>query len=96
VYWSFALRALTPPGVVTVTPTTPVPAGAVAVMLVSLATEMFVAGVAPKFTADAPVRPVPVIVTVFPPAVGPDEGATPVTVGGADCCPAVMETFCTR
>jgi hypothetical protein len=35
----------------------------------------------PKFTADAPVKFVPVIVTDVPPALEPDDGLTPVTVG---------------
>jgi hypothetical protein len=41
------------------------------------------AGVAPKLTTVAPVKLVPVIVTVVPPAVGPEFGATEVTVGAA-------------
>ena len=36
---------------------------------------------APKFTAVAPVSPVPVTVTVVPPVLGPEVGLTPVTVG---------------
>ena len=42
-----------------------------------------VAAVAPNVTAVAPVKLVPVIVTVVPPAVGPAVGLTPVTVGAA-------------
>ncbi len=57
--------ALVPPGVVTVTSTVPaVPAGAVAVMLVALLTVKLVAAVEPNLTAVAPVKLVPVIVTV--------------------------------
>jgi hypothetical protein len=37
--------------------------------------------VLPKSTAVAPVKPVPVIVTLVPPAVGPLLGLTLVTVG---------------
>ena len=37
----------------------------------------------PKLTALAPVKSVPVMVTTVPPAVGPEAGLTPVTVGGA-------------
>ena len=37
----------------------------------------------PNSTAVAPARFVPVIVTVVPPAVGPDVGLTAVTVGAA-------------
>jgi hypothetical protein len=36
---------------------------------------------APKSTAVAPVKPVPVMVTTVPPASGPDEGLRPETVG---------------
>ena len=72
-----------PPGVVTVTFTTPVPAGLSAVIEVSLTTVTFVAAVVPKSTAVAPVKPVPVIVTRVPPAAGPVVGLKPVTVGAA-------------
>ena len=58
-----------PAGVVTVTSTVPVPAGLSAVIVVSLTTVRFVAGVVPKSTAVAPVKLVPVIVTRVPPAV---------------------------
>ena len=70
-----------PAGVVTVTSAVPVPAGLVAVIEVSLTTVTFVAAVVPKSTAVAPVNPVPVIVTVVPPASGPDVGLKPVTLG---------------
>ena len=56
---------------VTVTFTTPVPAGLTAVIVVALTTVTPVAAVGPKATAVAPVKPVPVIVTKMPPAVGP-------------------------
>ena len=78
---SAAPIALVPAGVVTVTSTTPDPAGAVAVIDVSLLTVKLVAPAAPNFRAVAPVRLAPVIVTVVPPPVGPDDGLTPVTVG---------------
>ena len=48
-----------PAGVVTVTFTTPVPAGLSAVIVVSLTTSRFVAAVVPKSTAVAPVKLVP-------------------------------------
>lgn len=70
-----------PPGVVTVTSTAPVPAGEVAVIEVAELTVKLVALAAPNFTAVAPVRFVPVMVTVVPPAAGPDVGAIDVTVG---------------
>jgi hypothetical protein len=78
VYWSAAPVALVPPGVVTVTSTTPLPAGAVAVMLVA-PLSVKVAAVVPNLTALAPLKFVPVIVTDVP--VGPDVGLTAVTVG---------------
>src|SRR6478735_5284050 len=52
-------------------------------MVVALLTVNVVAAVAPKSTAVAPVKPVPVIVTEVPPAVGPEFGLTLVTVGAA-------------
>ena len=56
--------ALVPPGVVTVTSTAPaLPAGEVAVICVALLTVNEVAAVPPNFTAVAPVKLVPVIVT---------------------------------
>ena len=48
---------------------------------VALLTITPVAALAPKSTAVAPVRLVPVMVTEVPPAVGPEVGLTPVTVG---------------
>ena len=41
------------------------------------------AAVDPKVTAVAPRKLVPLIITVVPPAVGPDDGFKPVTVGVA-------------
>ena len=74
-----------PPGVVTFSVTDPVPAGDTAVTSVALTTVKRVAAVVPKATAVAPVRLVPVIVTVVPPAVGPSIGDNPLVaiVGGA-------------
>ena len=64
-----------PPGVVTVMSTVPAePAGAVAVIWVALLTVTLVALVVPNLTAVAPVKLVPVIVTLVPPAVGPATG----------------------
>ena len=37
----------------------------------------------------------PVIVTVVPPVVGPDDGLTPVTVGTGGGGPVVIDTFWT-
>jgi len=82
VNWSAAPVALVPPGVVTVTSTTPAaPAGEIAVTDVLLFTTTPVAAVPPKFTPVAPVRLFPVMVTEVPPAIGPELGLTEVTVG---------------
>ena len=81
--WSAADVAEVPPAVVTLTSTVPVPAGEVAVIDVAELTVKPAAGVAPKVTAVAAVKPVPVIVTDVPPGAGPDVGEIDVTVGGA-------------
>jgi hypothetical protein len=60
-----------------------VPAGVTAVMLVALVAEKDDAATPPIETALAPVKLVPVIVIVVPPAPGPLLGATAVIVGGA-------------
>jgi hypothetical protein len=81
VYWSLVLVALVPPGVTTLMSTVPAaPTGAVAEIWLGLFTEN-VAAVPPKLTPVAPVKPVPLIVTVVPPVVGPDAGLTLVTDG---------------
>jgi len=79
------LLSLMPADVLIVTPTEPAltAAGLVAVIEVLLFTVKLVAGVVPKLTAVAPVNPVPVILTVVPPVVGPPGGLTPLTVGAA-------------
>src|SRR3974390_3166279 len=79
--WSETDVGDVPPGVVTLTSTVPVPAGEVAVMEVALWTTTLVAAMVPKWTAVAPVKAVPVIVPLVPPASGPALGATLVTVG---------------
>jgi hypothetical protein len=66
--------------VVTVTSTVPLPAGEVAEIEVAELT-VKAAGTVPKFTAVAPVKFVPVIVTLVPPAAGPLFGEIDVTVG---------------
>jgi hypothetical protein len=72
-----------PPALVTVMSTGPaVPAGDVAVMDVGEST-MNVAGAVPKRTAVAPVKAVPAIVTVAPPAVRPELGLTALTIGAS-------------
>ena len=72
-----------PAGVVTVTSTVPVPAGEVAVIGGRAHDGERGRGVVPKSTAVAPVKAVPVMVTVVPPAAGPEVGLSPVTVGAA-------------
>ena len=73
--------ALVPLGVATVMSTVPMPAGEVAVTWVSLLTVKAVAARVPNFTAVAPVKPEPAIVTLVPPAGAPPFGLTAVTVG---------------
>jgi hypothetical protein len=71
-----------PPGVVTETLTAPAgAAGVVAVMDVAEVTVKAVAGAEPNVTTVAPVRLVPVIVTMLPPAVVSLAGLTEVMVG---------------
>ena len=78
------MALLVPPGVVTSTLAVPTePAGVVAVMVVAFTTVTAVAAVPPMVTVVAPVKPVPVIVTDCPPASGPDDGLTEVTVGAS-------------
>ncbi len=72
---------LVPSGVVTSTVTSPVPAGAIAVIWVSLLTVKAVAAVSPKVTAVAPEKCFPVSVTVVPPDVGPAAGEIDATFG---------------
>ena len=51
-------------------------------MVVAFTTVKLDAAVPPNVTAVAPVKPVPAMVTVLPPAVGPEPGLTEVIVGG--------------
>ena len=81
VYRSAALVSLVPPPeVTTVTSTVPVPGGAVEMSVVELL-KLKLAATAPKLTAVAPVKFVPVIVTMVLPVLGPEFGLRPVTVG---------------
>ena len=77
--------ALMPPGVVTVTSTLPGDsAGATALIEVTpliVCSVKLVALVEPNLTEVAPVRLVPLMVTVVPPPVGPLVGLSFVTVG---------------
>jgi hypothetical protein len=69
-------------GLVTVTLTAPAAcAGVVAVIVVAFTTVTPVALVPPRVTVAPLTKPVPLIVTLVPPAVGPEVGLIPVTVG---------------
>lgn len=75
-------RVPVPPEVVTATATAPAErAGAVAVIWVELFTVKLEAAVPPNVTAVAPVKSMPVIVTVVPPFVVPLGGLRLETVG---------------
>ena len=80
---SAVVMALVPPGPVTVMSTTDVavPAGEVAVIEVFEFTVKLVAGDEPKLTVVAPVKPLPVIVTVSPPAGVPTVGVMELMTG---------------
>ena len=75
---------LGPPPVVTITPTAPtvVRAGVIQVIVVLFTMLRFVAAIPPNVTEVAPVKDVPVIVTLVPPSVLPDDGEMPVIFGG--------------
>ena len=66
---------------VTVTSTVPLPAGEVAVIWVDELTVKLAAAALPKLTAVAPVKLLPVMVTVVPPDAGPPVGLILVTAG---------------
>ena len=75
---------MVPPGVVTSTLAVPaLPAGVVAVMVVSVKVPIMVAATPRMVTPVAPVKPVPVMVMLVPPAIGPLVGEILVTVGAA-------------
>jgi len=76
---------LTPAPVLMVTPTAPAveAAGLTAVIDVGLFTVKLVAAVLPNVTAVAPVKPLPAMATVVPPASGPPAGVSPVMTGRA-------------
>jgi len=71
-----------PPGVVTVTSGVPVPAGETAEReVVPVEVTEVAAWPAPKATVEPVVNPLPVMVTVVPPATGPSAGLIAVTAG---------------
>jgi hypothetical protein len=53
-------------------------------MSVEETTVKLVAATAPKTTLVVPVKPVPVMVTVVPPVVGPELGEMELTIGGEE------------
>ena len=77
----------------TVTLTSPVPAGAVAVICVPLTTVTDVPSTVPNFTPVAPVKFSPVIVTTVPPAVVPVVGEIVVTAGNGKYVKLSKATF---
>jgi hypothetical protein len=83
VNWSAGTIADVPLGVMMVTASTgpDCSTGDFVVIEVALVTVYEVAGEPPKYTWVAPSKFVPVMVTEVPPATGPDDGETPVTVG---------------
>jgi len=89
--------AFAPLGVVTNTLTAPAAcAGAVQLISVSETKLTEVQAAPPKVTPVTPVNPVPVIVTLFPPVVGPDVGFTLVTVGGPVTVMLAIDVSATR
>jgi len=69
------------PAAVTVISMMPVPGGDVAVIEVALLTTNELAAALPNLTAVTPVKLVPVMTTLVPPAVGPLLGEIDVTSG---------------
>jgi hypothetical protein len=77
-------RPLCPSGFVTTRSTLPaLRAGTAAVIEVALATVTEPAAAPPRVTVAPDTKPVPKIVTIVPPPVGPEPGDTAVTAGGA-------------
>ena len=74
---------LGPSSVVTIIPTAPaLRAGVIQVIVVLFTTLIVVAAKPSNVTDVAPVKVVPVIVTVVPPSILPDDGKMPVIFGG--------------
>ncbi len=90
VNWSAGLVALVPPAALTVTSTVPADsAGEVTVIEVVELTTTPVPATVPNFTPVTPLKPVPVMVTLVPPAVDPEVTLRPVTVGAGGGAPLV-------
>jgi len=74
---------LVPYSVVTIIPTAPVLRAGVTQVIVVLFTMLReVAAIPSNVTDVAPIKDVPVIVTLVPPSVLPDDGEMPVILGG--------------
>ena len=75
---------LGPPPVITITPTAPAVAraGVIQVIVVLFTIVREVAAIPSNVTEVAPVKFVPVIVTLVSPSVLPDDGEMPVIFGG--------------
>ncbi len=77
-----------PPAALTVTSTVPADsAGEVTVIEVVEFTTTPVPATVPNFTPVTPLKPVPVMVTLVPPAVDPEVTLRPVTVGAGGGAP---------
>jgi hypothetical protein len=76
--------SLGPPPVVTIMPTAPSlgTVGVIQVIVVLFTTLIVVAAIPPNVTKVAPVKFVPVIVTLVPPVLIPDDGEMSVMLGG--------------
>ena len=76
-------ETLGPPPVVTIMPTAPaLRAGVIQVIVVLFVTLIVVAAIPPNVTKVAPVKFVPVIVTLVPPSVLPDDDKMLLITGG--------------
>ena len=83
--WSEEEVALVPPVVTTVILTVPADsAGEVAVIDVAEFTVTAVAATEPNITVASVAKPVPVMVTVVAPVVGPEVGEMAVTLGAVE------------
>ena len=71
-----------PPGVVTATSTVAAASDGAVAVIEEAESAVMTPDDDPKLTDVAPERFVPVMVTAVPPAVGPDDGLVPTTVGG--------------
>ena len=74
---------LGPSPVDTITPTSPaaIPAGVLQVIVVGLNTKTLVAAIPPNVTEVAPVKAIPVILTLVPPVLVPNAGKIAETKG---------------